>query len=181
MRNDGNSLYVCYTSTFGGLQWRKLLTMRHRKYNWSLYIMKSAYFIFMPRAGCQRATTKWTRTSKLGWPHQRENVISGGGGITRLWLWRSSDVNLVMQFGTNKLTWMGYMPAKFRDSSSRISWFAHRRFLPPACPPGGNNSAIYPLMRQKSRSCSWALSSQQTENEMQCNAVGLGWPSTRRC
>ena len=46
---------------------------------------------------------------------------------------------------------MGYIPAKFCDSSSRISWFAHRRFLPPtAHPPGGNHSAIYPLMRPKS-------------------------------
>ena len=57
-----------------------------------------------------------------------------------------------MKFGTNKLEWMGYMPAKFRDSSSRISWFAHRRFLPSrplARPPDGNRSAIYPLMRPK--------------------------------
>ena len=43
------------------------------------------------------------------------------------------------QFGheiwQNKLEWIGYIPAKFRDSSSRISWFSHRRFLPPIRPP----------------------------------------------
>ena len=85
----------------------------------------------------------------LGWPHQRENAVSDRGGLTRPWLWRSSNPNLVMKFSTNKLEWMGYIPAKFRDSSSRISWFAHRRFLPPAHPPGSNHCAIYPLMRPK--------------------------------
>ena len=34
----------------------------------------------------------------------------------------------------NELEWMGYKPAEFRDSSSRISWFAHRRFLHTAYP-----------------------------------------------
>ena len=29
---------------------------------------------------------------------------------------------------------MGYIPAKFCDSSSKMSWFAHRRFHPPAHP-----------------------------------------------
>ena len=90
-----------------------------------------------------------------------ENAVSDGGGLTRPWLWRSSDPNLVMKFGANKLEWMGYIPAKFRDSSSRISWFAHRRFLPPTPthPPGGNHSAIYPLMRPKIKYKHFLLSS----------------------
>ena len=98
-----------------------------------------------------RKKTRSPAVAKLGWPHQRENAVSDGGGITRPWLWRSSDANLVMKFGTNKLEWMGYIPAKFRNSSSRISWFAHRRFLPPARLPGGNRSAIYPLMQPTMR------------------------------
>ena len=63
-------------------------------------------------------------------PHQHENAISGGGGLTRPWLWRNSNMNLVKKFGSNILEWMGHIPPKFHDFSSRISWFAHRRFLP---------------------------------------------------
>ena len=40
-----------------------------------------------------------------------------------------------MKFGTKTRVDELYIPAKFRDSSSRISWFAHRRFLPPSAHP----------------------------------------------
>ena len=52
----------------------------------------------------------------------------------------------------SKLEWMGYISAKFRDFSSRTSWFAHHHFLPPSrspARPGGNHSTIYLLMRPK--------------------------------
>ena len=76
-----------------------------------------------------------TSISKLGWPHQRENAVSDGvvshdldfeGLPMRIWS---------CNFGTNKLEWMRYIAAEFRDSISMISWFAHRCFLPPDRPP----------------------------------------------
>ena len=95
-------------------------------------ICTQKYTLFQTFLSLQPTRNDVTRSPAvmLGWPHQRENAVSDGGGLTRPWLWRSSNPNLVMKFGTNKLEWMGYISAKFRDSSSRISWFAHRRFLP---------------------------------------------------
>ena len=80
-------------------------------------------------------------------------AFSDGGGVTRPWILRSSHASLIMKFSTNKLGCMDYIPAKLRDSSSRISWFGYRRFHPPARPPGIYHSAIYhyiaSLMRSK--------------------------------
>ena len=77
----------------------------------------------------------------MGWSHA---TLTLKVFSIRIWSWNLAQ---------SKLEWMGYIPAKFRDSSSRISWFAHRRFLPsarpPTHPPDGNHSAIYPLMRPK--------------------------------
>ena len=39
-------------------------------------------------------------------------------------------LNLAIKFCADKLKWIGWITAKFRDSSSRISWFVHQRFLP---------------------------------------------------